>query len=485
MAEAEDLKSSQYGFESRLPYQPSVSLVAPLSPCENMWLKSRISVTMSSNDPAATSTDPTVGTLHLTDSRTGRQFELPISEDSVPAIGLRDIRVHEEDFGMLSYDPALLNTAVCHSSITFIDGDKGILDYRGYSIEELSSNSNFAEVCFLLLNGELPTASELDLFHAEIHAALDMPESMVKLHAALDKDLHPMSMLESALAALGGDFPESDEVLDAEVRHQQIIRLLALTPVVAALGFRHRQGLAPVAPDPNLSYAGNLLHMLLGDPDKPADVHPAVERAMDALLVLHADHEQNCSANAVRAVASSRVNPYSAVAAGAAALHGPLHGGANQAVLEMLDTIDSVDDVPAFLESCKSGERRLMGFGHRVYKNYDPRAKVIGQLAGDVFDVIGENPKLEIARALEKAAMADEYFISRKLFPNVDFYSGLIYSALGFPSRMFTVFFAIGRMVGWVAHWNEMMSDPNTRIVRPRQLYTGPKRRPFVALVDR
>jgi citrate synthase len=441
--------------------------------------------TMTSNDSAAQTADSRVGTLTAVDSRTGRSYEFPISEDTIPAIKLRGIKVHEEDFGMLSFDPALLNTAVCHSAITFIDGDKGILDYRGYSIEEMSSLSSFEETCYLLLDGELPTASELDLFKAELHAALDLPESMVTLHGAMRRDLHPMSMLESALAALGGDFPESDEVLDAEVRRQQIARLLALTPVLAALGHRHREGKEPVAPDASLSYAGNFLHMMLGEPGKPADVHPALERAMDALLILHADHEQNCSANAVRAVASSRVNPYSAVAAGASALHGPLHGGANQAVLEMLDTIDSVDDVPAFLESCKSGEKRLMGFGHRVYKNYDPRAKVIGQLAEDVFEVVGADPKLEIARALEREAMADDYFISRKLFPNVDFYSGLIYAAMGFPPRMFTVFFAVGRMVGWLAHWDEMMRDPNTRIVRPRQIYTGPSRRPFVAIGNR
>ena len=423
--------------------------------------------------------------LRLEDTRTGRRYALPIEDDTVPAIGLRDIKVHEDDFGMLSYDPALLNTVTCRSSICFIDGDKGILNYRGYPIEQLAEHSNYLEVAYLILNGELPTASELDLFRAEVMAETRVPECAVKLHAAMSTEVHPMSMLEAALTVLGGDYPEADQVLDQGVRHQQIIRLLALTPVLTAIGFRHRNGLGPVEARTDLTYTGNFLHMLLARDDREADVHPALERAMDALLLLHADHEQNCSANAVRAVGSSRVNPYSAVAAGAAALHGPLHGGANQKVLEMLDQIDSVADVSSFLESCKNGERRLMGFGHRVYKNYDPRARVIKDLAEDVFDVTGSNPKLDIARALEEAAMADDYFVERKLYPNVDFYSGLIYAAMGFQPRMFTVFFAVGRMVGWLAHWNEMMADPKSRIVRPRQIYTGSGRRDFVAMDKR
>jgi citrate synthase len=423
--------------------------------------------------------------LTSTDSRTGRTYELPITDDTIPAIDLRGIKVKEEDFGMLSYDPGLTNTVIGRSSICFIDGEKGILDYRGYGIEQLAEHGSYLEIAWLVLHGELPTASELDLFRAEVRAATVIPENMVTLINAMNPDMHPMSMLEASLSALSAEFPESDEVLDAEVRHQQIIRLVALTPVLAALGHRRRRGLGPVEVKPELSYTGNFLHMLLSTDDREANLPPVLERALDVLLILHAEHEQNCSANAVRAVGSSRVNPYSAVAAGAAALHGPLHGGANQAVLEMLDQIDSVEDVPAFIESCKNGERRLMGFGHRVYKNYDPRAKVIGDLAASVFEASEPNPKLEIAQALEKLAVEDPYFAERKLFPNVDFYSGLIYSAMGFEPRMFTVFFAVARMIGWVAHWDEMMSDPKTRIVRPRQIYTGYSRREWVPMDQR
>lgn len=429
--------------------------------------------------------DSTQDSLTATDSRTGKTYQLPITDDTIPAIDLRGIKVNEEDFGMLSNDPGLTNTVIGRSSICFIDGEKGILEYRGYRIEEMASHGSYLEIAWLVLNGELPNAAELDLFRAEVRAATVIPQNMEKLADVMNKDMHPMSMLESMLSALGGEFPEADNVLDAEVRHQQIIRLIALTPVLAALGHRRREGLGPIEVKPELSYTGNFLHMLLSKDGREANLAPALERAMDALLVLHAEHEQNCSANAVRAVGSSQVNPYSAVAAGAAALHGPLHGGANQAVLEMLDTIDCVEDVPAFLESCKNGERRLMGFGHRVYKNYDPRAKVIGDLAGSVFEATETNPKLEIARELERLAVEDPYFVERKLFPNVDFYSGLIYSAMGFKPRSFTVFFAVARMVGWLAHWNEMMSDPKTRIVRPRQIYTGYDRRDWVPMSDR
>ncbi|MBC8370654.1 MAG: citrate (Si)-synthase [Planctomycetes bacterium] len=424
-------------------------------------------------------------TLSAIDSRTGKEYILPIADDTIPATKLREIKVNDDDFGMLSYDPALKNTVTCKSSICFIDGEKGILEYRGYPIEETASKGTYLEICWLLLNGELPTAAELDMFEAEIKAATYAPEDIQKLHDVFNKNLHPMAMLESALAALGGEFDDVDDVLNAESRHQQIIRLIALTPVLAAMGYRHRNDLGPVEVNNDLSYSSNFLHMMLSRKGREDEIHPALEKAMDALLILHADHEQNCSANAMRAVASSQVNPYSSAAAAASALHGPLHGGANQAVLEMLDQIDSVDDVPAFLESCKNGERRLMGFGHRVYKNYDPRAKVIGDLASAVFDVVGHNPKLDIARALEKAAIEDDYFSSRKLFPNVDFYSGLIYSAMGFDPRMFTVFFAVGRMVGWLAHWNEMMADTSTKIVRPRQIYTGYGRRDWVDSADR
>ena len=423
--------------------------------------------------------------LSAIDSRTGKEYTLPIDHDTIPATKLREIKVNDDDFGMLSYDPALKNTVTCKSAICFVDGEKGILEYRGYSIEDTASKGTYLEICWLLLNGELPTAAELDMFQAEISAATYAPQDIQNLHDVFNKNLHPMAMLESALAALGGEFDDIDDVLSAESRHQQIIRLIALTPVLAAMGYRHRNDFGPVEVNTDLSYSSNFLHMMLSRKGREHEIHPALEKAMDALLILHADHEQNCSANAVRAVGSSRVNPYSAVSAGASALHGPLHGGANQAVLDMLNQIDSVEDVPAFLESCKNGERRLMGFGHRVYKNYDPRAKVISELAANVFDVVGHNPKLDIAIALEAAAVKDDYFSSRKLFPNVDFYSGLIYSAMGFDSRMFTVFFAVGRMVGWLAHWNEMMADSSTKIVRPRQIYTGYERRDWVETNDR
>jgi citrate synthase len=417
--------------------------------------------------------------LRIEDSRTGRSFELPITDDTVPAMGLRDIRLQEEDFGMLSFDPALTNTATCRSSITYIDGEAGILNYRGYPIEQLAENADFLEVIHLLLEGDLPTPSQRDLLESEIQAEVRLPDSSVALIASFPEDAHPMTMLTAAVAGLASEFPDVEKVRDPGNRRAQVLRLLALTPVLAALANRHSAGLPPVLPAEGDSYAGGFLRMLLSNPEGKADIHPALERALDALLVLHADHEQNCSANAVRAVASSLVNPYSAAAAGIAALHGPLHGGANQAVLQMLDEIPSLDDVPAFLDSCKTGERRLMGFGHRVYHNYDPRAKVIRDLAAQVFEIVGDDPKLEIAKALETVALEDDYFISRKLFPNVDFYSGLIYSALGFDPGMFPVFFAVGRMSGWLAHWEEMMAEP-FKIVRPRQIYQGPARRDWI-----
>jgi citrate synthase len=427
------------------------------------------------------------GTMKVEDGRTGRRYELAITDDTIAAKDLRQIKVAEEDFGMMSFDPALDATVVTRSRICFIDGDKGILDYRGYPIEQLAEKSDFLEVAYLILHGELPTAAQREGFEAEVRAETRVPESMLRLHEAMSPDVHPMSMLTAALAALGGDFPDAAKVLDPESRRRQIVRLVALTPVVAALGYRRRNGLdvAGLRPRPELSYTANFLHMMLDQGGRESQIHVAFERAMDALLVLHAEHELNCSTNAVRAVGSSQVNPYSAVAAACAALHGPLHGGANQAVLEMLEQIPSVDAVPAFLASCKTGERRLMGFGHRVYKNYDPRAKVIKELAEKVFEVVGSNPKLAIARALESAAVQDPYFSERKLYPNVDFYSGLIYASMGFLPRIFTVFFAVARMVGWLAHWDEMLRDPKTRIVRPRQIYVGAARRDWVPLERR
>lgn len=441
----------------------------------------------SSPKPASPAASAPPGVLSAVDERTGRKYALPITDDTIAAKDLRQIKAHDGDFGLMSFDPALDNTVVTRSAISFIDGDQGILDYRGYPISQLAEHSNFPEVCYLILNGELPNAAQMTAFEAEIRAETRVPESMVRLHEAMSPDVHPMSMLTSALAALGGDFPDSGKVQDPANRRRQIIRLLALTPVVAALGYRRRNGLdvGGIRPRHELPYTANFLHMMLDHSGREAQVHRAFDRAMDALLVLHAEHELNCSTNAVRAVGSSLVNPYSSVAAACAALHGPLHGGANQAVLEMLDQIPSVEAVPGFLASCKTGERRLMGFGHRVYKNYDPRAKVIKELAEKVFEVVGANPKLDVARALEAAAVADPYFVERKLYPNVDFYSGLIYSAMGFLPRIFTVFFAVARMVGWLAHWDEMLSDPKNRIVRPRQIYVGYARREYVLAADR
>ncbi len=444
----------------------------------------------SSPQSAAAGATPSApqGALRLVDGRTGRAYELAVTDDTIAAKDLRQIKVGADDFGMMSFDPALDNTVVTRSSICFIDGDKGVLDYRGYPIDQLAENSDFLEVAYLVLHGELPTAAQRAAFEAEIRAETRVPESMVRLHEAMSPDVHPMSMLTAALAALGGDFPESSKVLDAASRRRQIVRLVALTPVLAALGYRRRNGLevGAIRPRPELSYTANFLHMMLDQGGgREAQVHRAFERAMDALLVLHAEHELNCSTNAVRAVGSSHVNPYSAVAAACAALHGPLHGGANQAVLEMLDQIPSVEAVPSFLASCKTGERRLMGFGHRVYKNYDPRARIVKELAEKVFEVVGANSKLDVARALEAAAVKDSYFSERKLYPNVDFYSGLIYSAMGFMPRIFTVFFAVARMTGWLAHWDEMMADPKTRIVRPRQIYTGAARRDYLPMAQR
>ena len=441
----------------------------------------------SSSKPATPAPTTPPGVLSAVDERTGRKYSLPITDDTIAAKDLRQIKAHDGDFGLMSFDPALDNTVVTRSAISFIDGDKGILDYRGYPIAQLAEHSNFLEVCYLILNGELPNAAQMTAFEAEIRAETRVPESMVRLHEAMSPDVHPMSMLTAALAALGGDFPDANKVQDPANRRRQIVRLLALTPVVAALGYRRRNGLdvGGITPRRELPYTANFLHMMLDHSGREAQVHRAFDRAMDALLVLHAEHELNCSTNAVRAVGSSLVNPYSSVAAACAALHGPLHGGANQAVLEMLDQIPSVDAVGGFLASCKTGERRLMGFGHRVYKNYDPRAKVIKELAERVFDVVGANPKLDVARALEAAAVADPYFVERKLYPNVDFYSGLIYSAMGFLPRIFTVFFAVARMTGWLAHWDEMLADPKNRIVRPRQIYVGSVRRDFVPVSQR
>jgi len=415
----------------------------------------------------------TTDMLRVTDTRTGRSYELPIVDGAIRAVDLRQIKISDDDFGLLSYDPAFMNTASCRSAITFIDGDKGILRYRGYPIEELAERSSFLDVAYLLLNGQLPDKEQAANWSYEISHHTYVHENVKKFIDGFHHDAHPMGILVSTLAALSTFYPEANRVRDQQVQHKQIIRLIAKMPTLAAFAYRHEKGLPYVYPDDNLSYAGNFLNMMDKMSEPRYQPNPVLEHALDVLFILHADHEQNCSANAMRAVSSSQVDPYSAAAAAAAALYGPLHGGANEQVLRMLREIGSVDRVPAYIERVKRGELRLMGFGHRVYKNFDPRARIIKKVADEVFEVTGRNPLLDIALELEKIALADDYFISHKLYPNVDFYSGIIYQAMGFPVAMFPVLFAIGRMPGWLAQWQENSSDPDQKIARPRQIYVG------------
>jgi len=408
---------------------------------------------------------------------TGEEFAMPISDGSIRASDLRPILLGQDLPWVLSYDPGYANTASCRSDICFIDGEAGILSYRGYPIEQLANNCSFEEICLLLWDGELPDTETLANFKQLLANESVLSADIVEMFDGFPEGAHPMSMMSAALPLLGAKYPDADNVLNAENRRTQMLRILAKCSALAALAFRRFQGLPAVGPNPDSGYAGSFLHMLLAKPGEELELSETVRKAMDALLILHADHEQNCSTSAVRSVGSSQVNPYSAVGAGCSALHGPLHGGANQAVLEMLNEIGTVDNVNVFLQSCKAGDRRLMGFGHRVYKNYDPRAKVIRDLCHEILADIKGDPRLDVAQALEQAALNDEYFSTRKLYPNVDFYSGLIYSAVGFQPEMFTVFFVVGRMPGWLAHWNEMLNDPEQRIVRPRQLYGGPELR--------
>jgi citrate synthase len=426
-------------------------------------------------------------TLTITDNRTGKTYEVPIENGCIRTNNLRQIKVSEEDFGLMGYDPAFLNTANCKSAITFIDGDKGILEYRGYPIEQLAEKSSYIEVAYLLLNGELPTPKQLEEFNYLVTHHTYVHENIKSFMDGFRYDAHPMSMLASTVAALSGFYPDAKNTKDARSRSIQITRLIAKMPTIAAFSYRHSMGLPYVYPDNELSYVGNFLAMLKKVGTTTYKVHPTLERALDILFILHADHEQNCSTTSVRTVGSSEVDPYSAVAAGIAALYGPLHGGANEAVLRMLREIGHISKVPDFIKSVKSGEgeKKLMGFGHRVYKSYDPRAKVIKRVADEVFDVTGKNPLLEIAVELERIALQDDYFVKRKLYPNVDFYSGLIYEAMGFPVEMFPVLFAIPRTVGWCAQWQEMVKDPEQKIARPRQIYTGAKRRDYVQMTDR
>ena len=418
--------------------------------------------------------------LGVTDLRTGQAYELPVTDSTIKAIDLRQVKVDDEDFGLLSYDPGYTNTVPCRSAITFIDGDRGILEYRGYPIEQLAVQSSFLEVVYLLLNGELPSAAELQQWTQQVDEASAVPDELLRTFASLPSGLHPMSLLGSLVSALGGFHPEARDLADAANDREQAVRLIAQMPTLAAAAYRGFLG-QPLPPaDPGLSYVGRFLAQLFGDrPGWQPD--PTLERALDVLFILHADHEQNCSTSAVRGVASSDADPYAAVSAGIGALSGPLHGGANEAVLRMLREIGTKDRVPSFIEDVKAGKRRLMGFGHRVYKSYDPRAKVIKETTDRVFEVTGVNPLLEIAQELERIALSDDYFIERKLYPNVDFYSGLIYEALQFPPEMFTVLFAVGRTPGWLAHWLEFLDDPDRKIARPRQIFTGPRRRDMPA----
>jgi len=423
--------------------------------------------------------------LFVTDSRTGRQYELPITDGTVHATDLRQIKASDDDFGLMSYDPAYLNTASCRSSITFIDGDKGILRYRGYPIEVLAENCSFLEVAWLLLNGELPAAQELENWVAQVRKHMLIHETTKKFLEGFRYDAHPMGMLISTVAALSTVYPDAKNVRDEATRRRHIVRLIAKMPTITAYCYRHSFGLPYVYPDPELGYTENFMNMLWRLMEPKYIANPVLARALDILFILHADHEQNCSTSTMRTVGSSLADPYVSVAAAAAALSGPLHGGANEEVLHMLDVIGSKENVPAYIERVKKGEVRLMGFGHRVYKNYDPRAKIIKRTADEVFAVTGYNPKIAIARELERIALEDDYFVKRKLYPNVDFYSGIIYEAMGFKPSLFTVLFAIPRVVGWLAQWDELMRDPEQKIARPRQIYTGHGERQFVPIDQR
>ena len=427
----------------------------------------------------------TTDTLTIVDNRTGKSYEIPITDGAIRATDLRQLRVGSDDVGLLAYDPAFMNTASTRSAITFIDGEQGILRYRGYPVEQLAERSSFLEAAYLLVEGELPTATALAEWTWQITHHTWVHENLKKFMDGFHPDAHPMSMLVSSVAALSTFYPDAKVNRDAGHRELQIYRLLAKVPTLAAFAYRHSLGRPYVYPDNDLSYAGNLLNMLFKMTELRYRPDPALEQALDVLFILHADHEQNCSTNAMRSVGSSGVDPYSAVAAAAAALYGPLHGGANEAVLRMLRGIGSTPRVPEFIRQVKAGAAKLMGFGHRVYKSYDPRARIIKRTADQVFAATRPSPLLPVALELERIALQDEYFVSRKLYPNVDFYSGLIYEAMGFPLEMFPVLFAIPRTAGWLAQWKEMLGDPEQKIARPRQLYTVAGRRDFVPVGER
>jgi len=424
-------------------------------------------------------------TLTITDNRNGRQYQIPIEDGTIRAMDLRQIKASNDDFGLMSYDPAFTNTASCKSRITFIDGDKGILRYRGYPIEQLAERSSYLEVAYLILHGELPTEAQLKEWTWHITHHTFIHENIKKFIDGFHYDAHPMGMLIGTVGALSTFYPDAKQIFDADSRRKQTCRLIAKVATIAAFAYRHRMGLPYAYPDNDLSFTGNFLNMMFKTTELKYQPNPALERALEVLFILHADHEQNCSVNAMRSIGSSHVDPYSALAGAAAALYGPLHGGANEEVLRMLNEIGSVDRVPEYIKRVKAGEFRLMGFGHRVYKNYDPRALIIKQTADEVFEVTGRDNLLDVALELERIALDDDYFVSRKLYPNVDFYSGIIYKAMGFPVDMFPVLFAIPRTAGWIAQWEEMLLDPEQKIARPRQIYLGSDQRDYAPIETR
>ena len=424
-------------------------------------------------------------TLTITDNRTGKTYEVPIQNGSIRALDLRQIKTSAEDFGLMTYDPGYTNTASCISRVTYIDGDKGILNYRGYPIEQLAEKSTYLETAYLLLYGELPNRSQLEDWAWNITHHTILHENIKKLMDGFHYTAHPMGMFISTVAAFSTFYPEAKHIFDAEVRRKQIYRLVAKVSTIAAFAYRHNVGMPYSYPDNDLTFTGNFLNMMFKSTEVKYQPNPVLERALEVLFILHADHEQNCSTSSMRMIASAETDPYSAIAGAAAALYGPLHGGANEAVLNMLNEIGSKDHIPEYIKRVKAGEVRLMGFGHRVYKNYDPRARIIKQTADQVFEVTGRNPLLDIALELERIALQDEYFIKRRLYPNVDFYSGIIYQAMRLPVEIFPVLFAIARTSGWLAHWQEMLCDDDNKIARPRQIYLGPQRREYVEINNR
>lgn len=423
--------------------------------------------------------------LTITDNRTGREYELRIENETIKALDLRKIKVNDDDFGLMTYDPAFMNTASCKSRIAFIDGDKGILEYRGYPIDELAEKSSYLEVAYLLLHGELPTEKEFEDWKWNITHHTFINESIKKVMDGFHYNAHPMGMFIGTLGALSTFYPDAKDIFNMDARWKQLYRLIAKVPTIAAFAYRHRIGMQYAYPDNDLSYEGNFLNMMFKTTELKYEANPVLERALSILFILHADHEQNCSTNAMRSIGSAHTDPFSALAGAAAALYGPLHGGANEMVLRMLNEIGSVKNIPDYIKRVKAGEFRLMGFGHRVYKNYDPRARIIKKVAYEVFEVTGKDPLLDIALELERIALEDEYFVKRKLYPNVDFYSGIIYQAMHFPVDMFPVLFAIPRTAGWLAQWAELLDDPEQKIARPRQVYLGDRARAYLPMAAR